>query len=55
MFGSLVRLQFRAALGAGDWGDVPGKTFTLGTSPVAVLARAEGEATPGFYRVVVVP
>jgi hypothetical protein len=53
--GAKVQLQFRAALGAGDWAEVPGKGFTLGAAPVIVLTAAEGVATPGFYRVVVVP
>ena len=53
--GATARLQFRAGLGAGDWADVPGRTSTLGTAPVTVLTRAEGEARPGFYRVVVGP
>ena len=54
--GTKVQLQFRAALDIKSvWADVPGKSFTLGAGPVNVLTSAEGAATPGFYRVVVVP
>jgi len=50
-----VQLQFRTRLEQGVWADEPGKTFTLGASPVTVVTPAAGAAKPGFYRVVVVP
>ena len=53
--GATVRLQFREALVAGDWSDVPGKVFTLGAGPVTVLTAAEGAAAPGFYRALITP
>ena len=54
--GTMVHLQFRAALGVGSWADVAGKVFTLGAAPVPVFTATEAKdakAQPGFSRVFV--
>lgn len=53
--GTKVRLQYRIALEKGVWADAAGKSIELGATPSRLLTSAEGAATPGFYRIIVVP